>query len=133
MRLRSKVMESEVEALEQKNQNLGGEVGQLQEQMAQMFHILTQTNAAVTALFGSRPKSIRGFRGPTPDFGKSPSLRNSKTSFPVGTKMAVFREMPSHHRGRRQDSLTRAALSWYVDLERGRIKTWRDLVEAFLK
>ncbi|RDX77538.1 hypothetical protein CR513_42322, partial [Mucuna pruriens] len=31
------------------------------------------------------------------------------------------------------DSLTRAALSWYVALERGRIKTWRDLVEVFLK
>ncbi|RDX85505.1 hypothetical protein CR513_33291, partial [Mucuna pruriens] len=32
-----------------------------------------------------------------------------------------------------QDSLTEAALSWYVSLERGRIKTWRDLAEAFLK
>ncbi|RDY10311.1 hypothetical protein CR513_05178, partial [Mucuna pruriens] len=32
-----------------------------------------------------------------------------------------------------QDSLTRAALSLYVILERGRIKTWRDLAEAFLK
>ncbi|RDX97578.1 hypothetical protein CR513_19631, partial [Mucuna pruriens] len=32
-----------------------------------------------------------------------------------------------------QDSLTRAALGWYVSVERGRIKTWRDLVEAFLK
>ncbi|RDY00950.1 hypothetical protein CR513_15797, partial [Mucuna pruriens] len=32
-----------------------------------------------------------------------------------------------------KDSLTRAALSWYVDLEQGRIKTWRDLAKAFLK
>ncbi|RDX57797.1 hypothetical protein CR513_62937, partial [Mucuna pruriens] len=32
-----------------------------------------------------------------------------------------------------QDSLSRAALSWYVNLERGCIKTWKDLVEAFLK
>ncbi|RDX88571.1 hypothetical protein CR513_29818, partial [Mucuna pruriens] len=32
-----------------------------------------------------------------------------------------------------QDNLTGATLSWYVSLERGRIKTWRDLVEAFLK
>ncbi|RDY00261.1 hypothetical protein CR513_16577, partial [Mucuna pruriens] len=31
------------------------------------------------------------------------------------------------------DSLIEAALSWYVDLEHGCIKTWRDLVEAFLK
>ncbi|RDX84791.1 hypothetical protein CR513_34098, partial [Mucuna pruriens] len=32
-----------------------------------------------------------------------------------------------------QDSLTMATLSWYVSLERGRITTWRDLAEAFLK
>ncbi|RDX66150.1 hypothetical protein CR513_55118, partial [Mucuna pruriens] len=32
-----------------------------------------------------------------------------------------------------QDSLTKTALSWYVSLERGCIRTWRDLVEAFLK
>ncbi|RDX93095.1 hypothetical protein CR513_24688, partial [Mucuna pruriens] len=30
-------------------------------------------------------------------------------------------------------SLIRAALGWYVGLEQGRIKTWRDLAEAFLK
>ncbi|RDX89961.1 hypothetical protein CR513_28213, partial [Mucuna pruriens] len=43
-------MESKVEALEQQNQDLKSEVGQLWEQMAQMFQILTQTNAAITAL-----------------------------------------------------------------------------------
>ncbi|RDX91923.1 hypothetical protein CR513_26020, partial [Mucuna pruriens] len=32
-----------------------------------------------------------------------------------------------------KDSLIGATLSWYVSLERGRIKTWRDLAEAFLK
>ncbi|RDX75891.1 hypothetical protein CR513_44177, partial [Mucuna pruriens] len=32
-----------------------------------------------------------------------------------------------------QDSLTGAALNWYVSLERGHIKTWRDLAKAFLK
>ncbi|RDX64284.1 hypothetical protein CR513_57176, partial [Mucuna pruriens] len=32
-----------------------------------------------------------------------------------------------------QDSLTTATLGWYVNLERGRIKTWKDLAEAFLK
>ncbi|RDX77242.1 hypothetical protein CR513_42658, partial [Mucuna pruriens] len=32
-----------------------------------------------------------------------------------------------------QDSLFGAALSWYVNLERGHIRTWKDLVEAFLK
>ncbi|RDX75797.1 hypothetical protein CR513_44280, partial [Mucuna pruriens] len=32
-----------------------------------------------------------------------------------------------------QDNLTGVALSWYVSLERGRIKTWRELAKAFLK
>ncbi|RDX76833.1 hypothetical protein CR513_43128, partial [Mucuna pruriens] len=32
-----------------------------------------------------------------------------------------------------QDSLTGTALSWYVGLERGCVKTWRDLAEAFLR
>ncbi|RDX79088.1 hypothetical protein CR513_40528, partial [Mucuna pruriens] len=32
-----------------------------------------------------------------------------------------------------QDSLTGASLNWYISLERGRVKTWRDLAEAFLK
>ncbi|RDX79152.1 hypothetical protein CR513_40468, partial [Mucuna pruriens] len=32
-----------------------------------------------------------------------------------------------------KDSLTKATLSWYVSLERGRAKMWGDLVEAFLK
>ncbi|RDY01164.1 hypothetical protein CR513_15544, partial [Mucuna pruriens] len=43
-------MESKVETLEQQNQDLKGEVGQLREQMAQMFQILSQTNVAVTTL-----------------------------------------------------------------------------------
>ncbi|RDX66512.1 hypothetical protein CR513_54717, partial [Mucuna pruriens] len=32
-----------------------------------------------------------------------------------------------------QDSLTRAALNWYVNLEKGQVKTWRDLAEAFIR
>ncbi|RDX81653.1 hypothetical protein CR513_37636, partial [Mucuna pruriens] len=32
-----------------------------------------------------------------------------------------------------QESLTKAALGWYLNLENGRIQTWKDLVEAFLK
>ncbi|RDX69967.1 hypothetical protein CR513_50850, partial [Mucuna pruriens] len=32
-----------------------------------------------------------------------------------------------------QDSLTGVALGWYVGLERGCVKTWRDLAKAFLK
>ncbi|RDX84582.1 hypothetical protein CR513_34350, partial [Mucuna pruriens] len=31
-----------------------------------------------------------------------------------------------------QESLTGAALSWYVNLESGHVKTWRDLAEAFI-
>ncbi|RDX91774.1 hypothetical protein CR513_26196, partial [Mucuna pruriens] len=32
-----------------------------------------------------------------------------------------------------QDSLTGAALSWYVNLDSGHVKTWRDLAEAFIQ
>jgi hypothetical protein len=32
-----------------------------------------------------------------------------------------------------QDSLTRSALSWYMRLDNIKIKTWKDLVDAFLK
>ncbi|RDX85483.1 hypothetical protein CR513_33322, partial [Mucuna pruriens] len=32
-----------------------------------------------------------------------------------------------------QDSLTRGALNWYVNLEKGQVKTWRDLAEAFVR
>ncbi|RDY02283.1 hypothetical protein CR513_14272, partial [Mucuna pruriens] len=46
-------MESKVEALEQQNQDLKGEVGQLTEQMAQIFQMLTKTNAVVTTLVNS--------------------------------------------------------------------------------
>ncbi|RDX71529.1 hypothetical protein CR513_49111, partial [Mucuna pruriens] len=32
-----------------------------------------------------------------------------------------------------QDSLTGPALTWYVNLEKGQVKTWRDLAEAFIR
>jgi hypothetical protein len=32
-----------------------------------------------------------------------------------------------------QDSLTGSALSWYMRLDNIKIKTWKDLVDAFLK
>lgn len=32
-----------------------------------------------------------------------------------------------------QDSLSRASLDWYMGLERTKIRSWRDLSEAFLK
>ncbi|RDX65987.1 hypothetical protein CR513_55298, partial [Mucuna pruriens] len=32
-----------------------------------------------------------------------------------------------------QDSLTGPALTWYVNLEKGQVKTWRDLAEAFVR
>jgi hypothetical protein len=32
-----------------------------------------------------------------------------------------------------QDSLSRAALSWYMRLDNTRIHTWKDLVDAFIK
>jgi hypothetical protein len=32
-----------------------------------------------------------------------------------------------------QDSLTGSALNWYMRLDNAKIKSWKDLVEAFLK
>jgi hypothetical protein len=32
-----------------------------------------------------------------------------------------------------QDSLTESTLSWYMRLDNIKIKTWKDLVDAFLK
>ncbi|RDY13375.1 hypothetical protein CR513_01723, partial [Mucuna pruriens] len=32
-----------------------------------------------------------------------------------------------------QDSLTRTALNWYINLEKGQVKTWRDLAKAFVR
>ncbi|RDX93544.1 hypothetical protein CR513_24182, partial [Mucuna pruriens] len=32
-----------------------------------------------------------------------------------------------------QDSLTGAALNWYVNLEKGQVRTWRDLAKAFVR
>ncbi|RDY11817.1 hypothetical protein CR513_03457, partial [Mucuna pruriens] len=43
-------MENKIEELELKNQDLKGEVSQLKEQMAQMFQILSQTNAAIITM-----------------------------------------------------------------------------------
>ncbi|RDX82354.1 hypothetical protein CR513_36871, partial [Mucuna pruriens] len=32
-----------------------------------------------------------------------------------------------------QDSLTWAALNWYINLEKGQVRTWRDLAETFVR
>ncbi|RDY10536.1 hypothetical protein CR513_04904, partial [Mucuna pruriens] len=57
-------MENKIEALEQQNQELKGEMSLLRELMAQMFQALTQTNVAITAManqnvVGPPPKLIR--------------------------------------------------------------------------
>ncbi|RDX67118.1 hypothetical protein CR513_54049, partial [Mucuna pruriens] len=48
---------------------------------------------------------------------------------PVDFKTLEF----DKYKGSSYPGLTGVALSWYVSLERGRIKTWRDLAKAFLK
>ncbi|RDX72860.1 hypothetical protein CR513_47604, partial [Mucuna pruriens] len=221
-------MESKVEALEQQNQDLRGEVGQLWEQMAQMFQILTQTNAVATTLNGYARNirnplygmpygwntenaankeqehqnivnngpvfNISSRAGPNPkeDLGaQHQTLGNpppcmvhrqasqskekwqcleerlraieggdkyglevvdlclvSDVGLPTDFKTTEFdkykgtmycRNMATYIYDDKvlihyfQDSLTVVGLSWYVGLERGRIKTWRDLAEAFLK
>ncbi|RDX73876.1 hypothetical protein CR513_46447, partial [Mucuna pruriens] len=217
-RLKSKVMENKVEALEQQNQDLRGEVGQLQEQMVQMFQILTQTNVTVKALVntndvgytqngyarnakdppygmssgaGLNPKKDSRTQhqtsGNPPPFvvlkqashieEKWQSLEKRLHAIEGGDKyeleavnlflvanvglpanfntlefdkykgssclsvhLAMYcRKMAAYIYDDKvlihyfQDSLIGAALSWYVALERGRVKTWRDLTEAFLK
>ncbi|RDX75832.1 hypothetical protein CR513_44246, partial [Mucuna pruriens] len=61
------------------------------------------------------------------------------SSYPKVHLAMYYRKMAAHIHDDKilihcfQDSLTGAALSWYVSLERGHIKPWRDLAEAFLK
>ena len=47
-------------------------------------------------------------------------------------KMAVYTEDERLLMHFFQESLTGASLEWYMHLERGHIRTWRDLVNAFL-
>ena len=48
-------------------------------------------------------------------------------------KMAVYTEDERLLMHFFQESLTAASLEWYMHLERGHIRTWRDLVNAFLQ
>ncbi|RDX85303.1 hypothetical protein CR513_33523, partial [Mucuna pruriens] len=139
--------------------------------MAQMFQILTQTNAAITIAYAQAryatchpPHNTRdppnglpygwntdnpeeceqqnaraGAHGGNryglevvdlcliPDVGvltnfKTPKFDKYKgVSAPKFTWLCIV------------DNLTRVGLNWYVSLERGHIKMWRVLVEAFLK
>ncbi|RDY05177.1 hypothetical protein CR513_11011, partial [Mucuna pruriens] len=222
--LKSKIMESKVEALEQQNQDLRNEVGQLREQMAQLFQVLTKTNATVTVLVnmnavgyahngyahdardppygmprewnsknaaneeqqnavdngptfnpssgaGPNPKEDTGAqhqisRNPPPfvsleehlhaieggdkyelvvvdlflvsDVGlpvdfKTPEFKKYKGSSCPRVHLAMYCRKMMTYIYDDKDSLTGAALSWYVALDRGRIKTRQHLAEAFLK
>ncbi|RDX77540.1 hypothetical protein CR513_42324, partial [Mucuna pruriens] len=96
MRLKSKVMESKVEAVKQQNQDLKSEVGQLREQMAQMFQILTQTNAVVTTLVNTNAAlgahkmampatpGIHHMECHRDGTSKMPPMRNNKTPWIMG-------------------------------------------------
>ncbi|RDY11797.1 hypothetical protein CR513_03486, partial [Mucuna pruriens] len=70
----------------------------------------------------------------TPEFDKYKG-----SSYPIVHLAMYFWKMAAHIYHNKvlihyfQDNLTRVALSWHVSLERGCIKTWRDLAEAFLK
>ncbi|RDX88714.1 hypothetical protein CR513_29643, partial [Mucuna pruriens] len=70
----------------------------------------------------------------TPEFDKYKG-----SSFP-GTHLIMYcRKMASYIHNDKllvhcfQDSLSKAALGWYVGLEKGCVRSWKDLAEAFLK
>ncbi|RDY13186.1 hypothetical protein CR513_01929, partial [Mucuna pruriens] len=70
---KSKAMENKVEALKQQNQDLKGE-----EQMTQMFQLLSQTNAAITAMAG---QGAIGYAQPSyaqPSYATAPPPHNTK-------------------------------------------------------
>ncbi|RDX71178.1 hypothetical protein CR513_49507, partial [Mucuna pruriens] len=60
-------------------------------------------------------------------------------SCPRNHLISYCRKMASHTHDDKllihlfQESLTRVAYSWYLNLEKGQIRTWKDLAEAFLK
>jgi len=62
-----------------------------------------------------------------------------RTSCPKNHLTMYCRKMASHARDDKllihffQDSLTGAALNWYMHLEHSRIHCWKDLVDAFLR
>ncbi|RDY10082.1 hypothetical protein CR513_05453, partial [Mucuna pruriens] len=70
----------------------------------------------------------------TPEFDKYKG-----SSYPRVHLAMYFRKMEAYIHDDKilidcfEDSLMGVALGWYVSLERGCIKTWRDLAEAFLK
>ncbi|RDX64692.1 hypothetical protein CR513_56724, partial [Mucuna pruriens] len=72
-----------------------------------------------------------------PDVGlptdfKTPKFENTRGAL-TPRKMAAYIHQDKILVHCFQDSLTGATLSWYVNLEMGHIKTWRDLAEAFLR
>ena len=61
------------------------------------------------------------------------------TTCPKTHATAYYRKMSVHTEDEGwqihyfQDSLSGASLKWYMKLERSRIRSWRDLSEAFVK
>ncbi|RDY04089.1 hypothetical protein CR513_12235, partial [Mucuna pruriens] len=181
-RSQAKDMEDAVESLEQQNQELKGEIGQLQEQMTgnvasapraqgpdranvenpgaeglgASYQSPQDPNKVLQAMPGSIPpiQAIEGIGSHgldaidlylVPDIilpadFKVPKFEKYKGSSCPRVHLAMYcRKMASFiHQDKIlvhyfQDSLTGAALSWYVNLESGRVKTWRDLAEAFVR
>ncbi|XP_050918555.1 uncharacterized protein LOC127135984 [Lathyrus oleraceus] len=69
-----------------------------------------------------------------PDFDKYKGISCPRTHL-----RAYCRKMAAHISNDQllihyfQDSLSRASLEWYMQLERGQVQSWRDLAEAFLR
>ncbi|RDY06261.1 hypothetical protein CR513_09786, partial [Mucuna pruriens] len=72
------------------------------------------------------------------DFNTSKFEKYKVSSFPRVHLAMYYRKMAAYiHQDKIlvhcfQDSLTGATLNWYVNLEKGQVRTWRDLAEAFV-
>ncbi|RDX82625.1 hypothetical protein CR513_36559, partial [Mucuna pruriens] len=150
---RSKALESKIEALELENQDLKGDVSQLKEQMAQMFQNLSQTKVVVTAMANH---SVVGHAltgntiVPLPHVVRDPPY-GMPYEWNVGTSTNEEQEQPETKAQHQASRTTRPSVvhrqtplvedKWQSLEERlraveggsQRVKTWRDLVEAFLK
>ncbi|RDX92413.1 hypothetical protein CR513_25462, partial [Mucuna pruriens] len=107
------------------------------------------SGAGVTQGSKVLPPLVYGM-GPNVQFTRAPHLVNSSTDshgldavdlylvpdvvLPVDFKTPKFEKYKGSSCPRVHLVIwTRATLNWYVNLEKGRVKTWRDLAEAFLR
>ncbi|RDX73135.1 hypothetical protein CR513_47288, partial [Mucuna pruriens] len=131
-------MEDAIESLEQQNQELRGENQELRSKMAQMLEQMNKLNKPKTPELDKHKD--RSLNVVLPTNFKVPKFEKYKGSSCPRIHLAMYcRKMASYiHQDRIpvhcfQDNLTGAVLSCYVNIESGRVNTWRDLAEAFVR